>query len=74
MNIHPFTIGTEFTAMSDADLETDGGIAPVVVWGAVCATVAAIGVFSDAVNGVYDFAAGWNNYEPTPHVTSTISY
>jgi hypothetical protein len=59
--------------MSDDEYQVEGGIAPAV-WAAIAGTAAAIATFSDACNGIYDFVAGWNSYEPQPHVTSTITY
>jgi lactobin A/cerein 7B family class IIb bacteriocin len=76
---HAFPTPQLFAELSDDELEVDGGIAPLAVglavYGAIIGTVVAIGVASDAINGVYDLCTGWNNYEgSTPHVTSTIYY
>jgi hypothetical protein len=69
-----FAPSPAFSAFDDHDYDVEGGIAPAVLWAGACAVVVGIGVFSDAVNGVYDFVSGWNSYEPQPHVTSSISY
>jgi lactobin A/cerein 7B family class IIb bacteriocin len=64
----------QFTVLDESELEVTGGVAPLVVWGVVVGSVVALATIGDAVNAAYDLYQGWSNYEPQPHVTSTITY